>query len=258
MYTASLGLEGHSEHQRGGSPGDPKLGGLDPHSHRLFLTSTASSGLEGHFAHHLAAELGSPGRAKHGRTEPHVQRLDCTERFRCNACASAGLEGHSAHHLPASPGRPKDGTSEPQWHSLAAALTAPLGWEGRKELGLGRFRGRLEGGAQPSEREAAATAGWDEEARLKGRMELGLGRFRGRLGGGALPPEREAAATQALGAGRDMEARSEGRREAGRGASGRVVLGAVLEELDGGFTAEEGGASGSVVLGLFLTLLLLR
>jgi len=109
-FTASSGLEGHLAHHLAaepGSPGRPKLGWLAPQTHRLVLTLSAWEGLPGHLAHHLAAEAFSDGRAKLGTAEPHWQ--GCALSM---ATASPGFEGQLGHHLAAvlgSPGRTKHG-----------------------------------------------------------------------------------------------------------------------------------------------------
>jgi len=103
--TASAGLPRQRLAVDLGSPGS-LMGVVLRLRWRCFvLAFTASAGLEGHLAHHVAGEpAGSQGRVKYGWLAPHSHRLERT------FTVPAGLEGHFAHHRAAdggSPGKPK-------------------------------------------------------------------------------------------------------------------------------------------------------
>ena len=76
------------------APGSPNVGANGvPHSHRLFRTSTALAGLEGHSEHHRADFTPlATGSAKDGLCLPHSHRLFHT------STALMGLKGHCEHH----------------------------------------------------------------------------------------------------------------------------------------------------------------
>jgi hypothetical protein len=75
MFTASSGLSGQFAHHIACRlpSGKPKEGCARPQTHFLFLTSTASSGLSGQFLHQIARL--SSGKPKHGDAKPQAHFL---------------------------------------------------------------------------------------------------------------------------------------------------------------------------------------